>query len=79
MLTPNSYSLVINLGDGRTMDLDVDSSGNEFITRGDAIRAVRSLVLEDGFDQSQIDILPMYSGPMFIPEYTTNHTESLIP
>lgn len=77
MLTPNSYSLVINLGDGRIMDLDVDANGNELVTRGDAIRTVRSLVIEDGFAQDQIEILPMYNGPLFMPEYTTNHTESV--
>jgi hypothetical protein len=77
MLTPTSFTLVINLGNGLKMDLDRNGNGEPMITRGDALREMRSLVLDDGFAENEIDILPMYNGPMFMPEYSTNHTESM--
>lgn len=83
MRNPVRYSIVISMHDAvdahldvlRKMDLDHDASGRLMITRGDALREARRLVQEDGFDRADLDLLPIYDGPLFVPQYNTNHVD----
>jgi len=75
MATPDCYSITVRLGNRRTMDLFHDGEGRKIHNRSDAVRELTRLV-EDGFDRGQLEILPHYGGPLFVPVYSCNHTDS---
>lgn len=76
-MTPTYYSLTIELETGMKMDISTDGHGELLRSRSAALAEMRALV-QEGFAREQIELLPMYTGPLFMPEYTTNHTESVL-
>ena len=76
-MNPTEYNIVVRVNANASYDLTTNRKGELLTSRSMALAALRELV-EEGFDPQDLTLLPIYNGPIFTPEYSTNHQESFL-